>query len=112
MDHLTSSTQRNLLSKLMMPIALFGLSIVSAHYLVGSAAFWSLLELVPRSSRPTLMESLAWLLSPIQPAEVHTQEAQVEFVIAWLFSGIAILAFYFALRGMKAIFNVGKQHAP
>ena len=104
--------RRHFLFRVMAPTTLLGLSLASAIYLVNSSAFWAFLGWLPQSFSEGLVRSLTWLLSPIQPAEVNAQAAQLEFATAWLFSGIAVLVLYLSSRAFKAILGARTRNAP
>jgi len=65
-------------------LAFLLLSLCGALALENTALFWEFFSRLPHSLSGGISEVL--LLSPIQPLEVHDQEEQLEFLIAWVFS--------------------------
>ncbi len=82
-------------------VALLGLSLLGAIVLLHSSSFWQFMSWLPRGFSSAIAGVLIFVLTPIQPEEVHEQEEQLEFFLAWGFSATVILVAYFVLRVCK-----------
>lgn len=112
MSQPSSHSFGSLLRKARKPLLLLLLSFVLATLLVNSGSFWQLVSWVPRAITEGFVRLLDAMLSPIRPAEVHTQEKQLEFFIAWCFSGVSFGVFYLLFFAARAASRIARQMHP
>jgi len=77
-----------------------------ATLIVDSVWLWQLHSALPREVRALIANAALFILQPVQPAEVHAQEGQLELYLAWCFVvllGAAVSAFGLAMHWLKHV---------
>jgi hypothetical protein len=87
-------------------------SFLLAVILNNSKLFWSFLSWLPRSVVEAAISALNGVLFAFKPIEIHAQEEQLEFFVAWLISGIVLLVSYMLFITIKVVINARAKNAP
>ena len=87
-------------------------SFLLAILLAKSEPFWSFLSWLPRSIVEGVIGTLHSLFAVFRPLEVHAQEEQLEFLVAWLFSGLVLFIAYMLFIAVKTVTHARSKNAP
>lgn len=87
------------------------LSFCAAIFLFNSGVFWSFISWLPRSITHETIGFLNSVIAPIQPQDVHSQEENLEFFTAWLFSIISLIILYLLFVVIRRVIHVRLANA-